>query len=83
MTSVATILGAVPIAFAQGAGAETRNPLGLVVVGGLSIATALTLFIIPIVYTLMDKVCLKFTGKTSADGLKQAHRIEQQTVASS
>jgi multidrug efflux pump len=81
MTSVATILGAVPIAFAQGAGAETRNPLGLVVVGGLSIATVLTLFIIPIVYTLMDKACLKFTGKNSADGLKQAHRIEQETLA--
>jgi len=35
--------------------------------------------VIPIVYTLMDRLCVKFTGKTSADGLKQAHEIEQQT----
>lgn len=75
MTSVATILGAVPIAFARGAGAETRNPLGLVIVGGLTISTLLTLFVIPIVYTIMDRACVKFTGKTSADGLRRAHEI--------
>ena len=48
MTAIATILGAVPIAFATGAGAETRNPMGIVIVGGLSIATFLTLFVVPI-----------------------------------
>lgn len=82
MTSVATILGAVPIAFAHGAGAETRNPLGLVVVGGLSIATILTLFIIPIVYTLMDRACVRLTGKSSAHGLNLAHQIELRTANS-
>lgn len=79
MTSIATILGAVPIAFASGAGAETRNPMGLVVVGGLSIATFLTLFVVPICYTLMDKMCVRLTGKSSAHGLQQADQIERQT----
>ena len=80
MTAIATVLGAVPIAFATGAGAETRNPLGLVVVGGLSIATFMTLFVIPIVYIVVDAACVKFTGKSSAHGLRKAQEIERETV---
>lgn len=79
MTSISTVLGAVPIAFAQGAGAETRNPMGIVVVGGLMISTVITLYVIPIVYTLMDRLCVKFTGHSSAQGLKQAAQIERET----
>jgi multidrug efflux pump len=79
MTAIATVLGAVPIAFARGAGAETRNPMGIVVVGGLSIATFMTLFIIPIVYILVDRACVKLTGKSSAHGLKKAQEIERET----
>ncbi|MCF3651762.1 efflux RND transporter permease subunit [Synoicihabitans lomoniglobus] len=75
MTSVSTILGAVPIAFAQGAGAEIRNPLGLVIVGGLAISTVMTLFVVPIVYTWMDSLCVRLTGKNSAHGLKRAAEI--------
>ena len=41
MTAISTILGAMPIAFATGAGAETRNPMGIVIVGGRGIATVL------------------------------------------
>jgi len=81
MTSISTVLGAVPIAFATGAGAETRIPMGLVVVGGLSIATVLTLFVLPIVYVLMDRLCVKFTGRSSAHGLIRAAEIEKQTLA--
>ncbi|HEY0967749.1 MAG TPA: efflux RND transporter permease subunit [Opitutaceae bacterium] len=79
MTSISTILGAVPIAFGTGAGAEIRNPLGLVVVGGLSISTVLTLFVIPILYVLMDRLCLKLTGRNSAHGLKRAEEIERES----
>ncbi len=79
MTSISTVLGAVPIAFAAGAGAETRQPLGLVVVGGLSIATVLTLFVIPIVYIYIDRLCVKVTGHSSAHGLKRAEEIEKET----
>ena len=78
MTSISTVLGAAPIAFASGAGAETRNPMGLVVVGGLTIATVMTLFVIPIVYVLMDRMCVRFTGKSSAHGLIQAAQIERE-----
>ncbi len=79
MTSISTILGAAPIAFAAGAGAETRNPMGIVIVGGLSIATFLTLFVVPICYVLMDRMCVRFTGKSSAHGLIQADEIERET----
>jgi multidrug efflux pump subunit AcrB len=53
MTSLATIFGALPIALALGAGAHSRVPLGIVVVGGLLFALILTLFIIPTMYIIM------------------------------
>jgi multidrug efflux pump len=81
MTSISTVLGAVPIAFASGAGAETRNPMGIVVVGGLMISTIITLYVIPIVYIIMDKLCVRFTGKSSAHGLIKAAEIERETSA--
>ena len=80
MTSIATVLGAAPIAFGGGPGAETRNPMGIVVVGGLSIATVLTLFVVPIVYVIMDRLCVKFTGHSSAHGLVRAAEIDRETA---
>ena len=80
MTSIATVLGAVPIAFAHGAGAETRNPMGIVVVGGLVLSTIMTLYVIPIVYVIMDKLCVRFTGHSSAHGLIKAAEIERETA---
>ena len=53
MTSVATIFGAVPIAFGLGAGVDGRKPLGAVIIGGLLAATFLTLYVIPLVYDLI------------------------------
>jgi multidrug efflux pump len=53
MTSLSTILGILPIALALGAGAESRVPMGVAVIGGLAFATILTLFIIPAVYTYL------------------------------
>jgi multidrug efflux pump len=53
MTSLATVFGATPIAFALGAGAQSRVPLGVVIVGGLTFALILTLFVIPTMYVLM------------------------------
>jgi len=53
MTSLATTFGAMPIALALGAGASSRVPLGIVVVGGLMFALILTLFVIPTMYVLM------------------------------
>jgi len=79
MTSISTIFGAVPLMVATGPGAETRNPLGLVIVGGLTIATFLTLFVIPIVYVIMDALVLRVTGKSSAHGLVRADEIDRET----
>jgi multidrug efflux pump len=53
MTSLSTILGILPIALALGAGAESRVPMGAAVIGGLTFATILTLFIIPAIYTFL------------------------------
>ncbi len=53
MTSLATMFGALPIALALGAGAQSRTPLGIVVVGGLLFSLILTLFVIPVMYIMM------------------------------
>jgi multidrug efflux pump len=55
MTTGAMVLGAVPLALAHGAGAESRQPIGWVIVGGILVGTALTLFVVPTVYTLVAR----------------------------
>jgi len=54
MTSVATIMGAMPIAFGLGAGSISRRPLGYAIVGGVLFSTLLTLFVVPAVYVIFD-----------------------------
>ncbi|MEK9962849.1 MAG: efflux RND transporter permease subunit [Betaproteobacteria bacterium] len=53
MTALATVLGALPLALSSGAGAEARQAIGWVIVGGMSIGTLLTLFVIPVAYSLI------------------------------
>jgi len=53
MTSIATVLGAVPLAMATGAGAESRMALGVVIVGGITVSTVVTLFAIPALYMML------------------------------
>jgi len=55
MTTGAMVLGALPLARAVGAGAESRTPIGLVIVGGLVFGTLLTLFVVPTAYTLLAR----------------------------
>ena len=55
MTTLATALGALPIALALGAGANSRKPMGMVVIGGLLFSLALTLYVIPVMYTLLSR----------------------------
>jgi multidrug efflux pump len=49
------VLGAIPLALAEGAGAESRQQIGWVIVGGMSLGTLLTLFVVPTVYTLVGR----------------------------
>ena len=56
MTTGAMVLGALPLALATGAGAESRQQIGWVIVGGMSVGTLLTLFVIPAVYSLLSQI---------------------------
>jgi multidrug efflux pump len=56
MTTGAMVLGALPLAIASGAGAESRQQIGCVIVGGMTFGTLLTLFVIPTVYSLVGQV---------------------------
>jgi multidrug efflux pump len=55
MTSAATVLGATPLALAVGAGAESRQAIGWVIVGGMTLGTLFTLFVVPTAYTLLAR----------------------------
>ena len=55
MTTGAMVLGAIPLALAQGAGAETRTQIGWVIVGGMSLGTLLTIFVVPTMYALLAR----------------------------
>ena len=67
MTTGAMVLGALPLARAAGAGAESRIPIGLVIVGGMTFGTLLTLFVVPTAYTLL-------AGKRHVEALPTAAR---------
>jgi multidrug efflux pump len=59
------VLGAIPLALAHGAGAESRKPIGWVIVGGLLLGTLLTLFVVPTVYSLLAR---RHAGAGDASG---------------
>lgn len=63
MTSLAFIIGCMPLAIASGAGAAARASMGVTVVGGMTIATILGVFLIPVMYLVVIKVTEKITGK--------------------
>ncbi len=75
MTTMAAILGAVPLAFDTGTGYELRRPLGIAIIGGLLVSQVLTLYTTPVVYLYMDRfriwadrMWLRLIGKSENDG---------------
>jgi len=71
MTTGAMVLGTVPLAIASGAGAESRQQIGWVLVGGLTLGTLLTLYVVPVAYTLIAG--RRTRAQAAADSLAQSH----------
>ena len=72
MTTGAMVLGAVPLALATGAGAESRQDIGWVIVGGLLVGTLFTLFVIPVVYTYLTSRTVKHASRAEEEALVAA-----------
>jgi len=76
MTTIAMVIGMLPIALAGGAGAEWKNGLAWVIIGGLLSSLFLTLIIVPVVYEAFDKIIKRFTKnavKQDIDALIEEH----------
>jgi multidrug efflux pump len=71
MTTGAMVLGALPLALASGAGAESRTQIGWVIVGGMSLGTLLTIFVVPTMYMLFAR--REVPGANKAEAREQAH----------
>jgi len=72
MTTMAALMGTLPIALSTGAGAESRRPLGIAVVGGLAFSQIITLYVTPVVYTYMDAASHRIGQRLSRLGRKNA-----------
>jgi multidrug efflux pump subunit AcrB len=79
MTSLAAILGAVPLAVASGPGSELRRPLGITIIGGLIVSQVLTLYTTPVIYLWLDRLHRRFaTPKAGEPSLSRArHRHDR------
>jgi len=66
MTTMAAMLGGIPLMLGQGTGSEIRQPLGYSMVGGLAVSQALTLFTTPVIYLYLDRVSEWLSGRRKA-----------------
>jgi multidrug efflux pump len=74
MTTMAALLGGLPLALGSGTGSELRHPLGITIVGGLLVSQALTLYTTPVVYLWFDRLAKRF------EGLAVIHPVDEPAV---
>jgi multidrug efflux pump len=74
MTTLAAMLGGVPLAMGKGVGSELRHPLGITIVGGLIVSQLLTLYTVPVVYLTFDRIAFRLRG------LRVGNRIEEEVL---
>jgi len=68
MTTMAALLGGLPLAFGTGLGSELRRPLGIAMVGGLLLSQVLTLYTTPVIYIFFDRIAQRFSKNTNEHG---------------
>jgi multidrug efflux pump len=76
MTTMAAILGALPLMLGTGTGSELRHPLGIALVGGLIVSQMLTLFTTPVIYLYFDRLAVRLTGRPPANRLARGEPAE-------
>jgi multidrug efflux pump len=76
MTTMAALLGGVPLAMGTGTGSELRRPLGITIIGGLIVSQVLTLYTTPVVYLFFDRIGRRYFGTDKADAEFRAHELE-------
>ncbi|HYM37435.1 MAG TPA: efflux RND transporter permease subunit [Nitrospiraceae bacterium] len=72
MTTMAALLGALPLAVSAGVGAELRRPLGIAIVGGLIVSQVLTLYTTPVVYLAFDRLARRFAEESRSRTAERA-----------
>jgi multidrug efflux pump len=77
MTTMAALLGGLPLAFGRGIGSELRRPLGIAMVGGLLLSQILTLYTTPVIYIFFDNLATRFSKKRKAEPQGSGHEAAE------
>ena len=81
MTTMAALLGAVPLAFGRGTGSELRHPLGITIIGGLLLSQLFTLYTTPVIYIWFDKLARRFSRFKIGNAITVEHEPEKEAVS--